>query len=134
MTPMVASLFLGLWIAGCAPEPVPIVAAPKPTRPVIIRQTIIRPVVEPEVNPASEAGLAIKAFRTQEKAARASRSYPGATTEQLHEINAAEPAAQAATQAIIDKDGHSTQADQTRAHDAIDRLRKAQQAPMGFGH
>lgn len=68
-------------------------------------------------------------FRTQEKAAKDARGYPGATQQELRDINDTEHQAHDATQKLIDRDGHSTQQDQNDAHDAIDALRKAQQAP-----
>lgn len=116
---------------GCTPTPAPPAAAAKPGPPVVINRTIIRTQSDtPEgVPPGSKAAAVVKEFRIQEKAARDARGYPGATKDQLRDINETEHNAHDATQKLINQDGHSTQQDQDNAHGAIDALRKAQQAP-----
>jgi hypothetical protein len=131
---VVATSLLAVVIAGCSRVPVPeaVVAAPKHAAPVVIRRTVVIQATESEVlgvKPGSRAARALKAFRTEEKAASAARSYPGATAEQLRVINETERAAHAATQNLINKDGHFTSDDEKSAHDAIDNLHNARQAP-----
>jgi hypothetical protein len=98
---------------------------------VVINRTIIRTQESPPegVPPGSKAAQTIREFREQERAAKDARGYPNASKQELKDINDTEAEAHSATQNVIDKDGHSTQQDQDRAHDAIDALRKAQQAP-----
>jgi hypothetical protein len=129
MKPVVATLLLSVGVAGCGHGPVPVAAVPKPVPPVVIRQTIIRTEAQPELRPGTKAAKALKDFREQERAAKAARGYPDATAQQLRDINESEIKARDATQHLINKDGHSTQQDQDSAHDSIDALRKAQQAP-----
>jgi hypothetical protein len=132
MKPGVATLLLGIGVAGCTPEVRPVVASPKPPPPVVIQRTIVIQSTEPAalgVKPGSKAGRALKAFRAEERAANVARSYPGATADQLRTINETEKAAHAATQNLIDKDGHSVPADEKAAHDSIDDLHRARQAP-----
>lgn len=127
----VATLLLGIGVAGCAPEEKPVVAVPKPV-PVVIQRTIVIQPTEPRtlgIKPGSRVDKVRKAFRAEEKAANAALSYPGATSEQLRAINDATRAAHAAMQNLIDKDGRFTPADEQRAHDSINDLRNARSAP-----
>ena len=130
MKAIVTSLVIGAGVIGCTAEPVPVPVVAKPAPPVIINRTIIRTQDSPPegVAPGSKAAAVIKEFREQEKAAKDARSYPDASKQQVRDINDTEDEAHSATQNVIDKDGHSTQADQDRAHNAIDALRKAQKA------
>ena len=122
---------IAIGLVGCAKQPVPHVVVAKSVAPVVINRTIVQTqsALPEGVKPGSKTAGAVKEFRAQEKAARDARGYPGATAQELQDINRTEKAAHGATQSLIDKDGHSTQQDQDDAHDAIDALRKAQQAP-----
>lgn len=124
-----AYLMLALVAVACTPEPPPVAAVAKPVPPTIINRTIIRTQSDAPVGVPPRTAATVKEFRTQEKAARDARGYPGATRQELKDINDTEHQAHDATQKLINQDGHSTQQDQDQAHDAIDALRKAQQAP-----
>ena len=121
---MRAVLSLALIVAACAPKPPPVIVK----EPVVIEKTIvIRP---PPVAPrGSKAAHAVNVYRHEEQKVPESVGYPGATSEQIREIYRSERAAHKATQHMIDRDGKATKQDQDDAHDAIDALRKAQQAP-----
>jgi hypothetical protein len=123
----IALLMVATVLTRCAPKPAPLAIAPTP--PIVQRIIILRaPDVAP---PKSKAGRAVKVFRQEERNVPDSVGYPGATTEQIREIYRAERAAHGATQHMINRDGKATRQDQDNAKDAIDALRKAQQAPRG---
>jgi hypothetical protein len=121
----IALLMVATVLTRCAPKPAPLAIAPTP--PIVQRIIILRaPDVAP---PKSRAGRAVKAYREEERNVPDSAGYPGATADQIREIYRAERAAHKSTQRMIDRDGRATRQDQDNAKDAIDALRKAQQAP-----
>jgi hypothetical protein len=121
----IALLMVATVLTRCAPKPEPLAIAPTPVtvqRIIILRAPDVAP-------PKSRAGRAVKAYREEERNVPDSVGYPGASADQIREIYRAERAAHGATQHMINRDGRATRQDQDAAKEAIDALRKAQQAP-----
>ena len=120
----IALLMVATVLTRCAPKSETVIIK----QPIVVEKTIVvKPT--PIAPPGSKASKAVRSYRQEERSVSDSVGYPGATSDQIKEIYRSERAAHKATQHMIDRDGKATKQDQDDAHDAIDALRRAQQAP-----
>jgi hypothetical protein len=115
-------------ILTCCTSQTKLVQVPTPP-PQIVTKTIIKEVPRAVTRPGTEADKVLRDYRDQERRLPESNGYPNATPQQLKNIDNSNRNARNATQHLISKDGHSTPKDKQDAHDAIDNLSRAQDAP-----